>query len=51
MSVYNIHNLTRFFFVPVNGPVILYEYFNCEKLSGHLNLIDGGERSGTFPKL
>ena len=40
MSVYNMHNLTRYCFVPVNGPVILYEYFNCEKLSGHLNLID-----------
>jgi len=40
MSVYNMHNLTRYSFVPVNGPVILYEYFNCEGLSSHLNLID-----------
>jgi len=40
MSVYNMHNLTRYCFIPVNGPVILYEYFNCEKLSEHLNLID-----------
>ena len=40
MSVYNMHNLTRYCFVPVNGPVILYEYFNCERLSSHLNLID-----------
>ncbi|WP_440694006.1 M24 family metallopeptidase [Candidatus Pelagibacter sp. HIMB1695] len=40
MSVYNMHNLTRYCFVPVNGPIILYEYFNCEKLSEHLNLID-----------
>ena len=40
MSVYNMHNLTRYCFVPVNGPVILYEYFNCEILSKHLNLID-----------
>ena len=40
MSVYNMHNLTRYCFVPVNGPVVLYEYFNCEKLSEHLNLID-----------
>ena len=40
MSVYNMHNLTRYCFVPINGPVILYEYFNCEKLSEHLNLID-----------
>lgn len=40
MSVYNMHNLTRYCFVPVNGPVILYEYFNCEELSSHLNLIN-----------
>ena len=40
MSVYNMHNLTRYCFVPVSGPVILYEYFNCEILSKHLNLID-----------
>ena len=40
MSVYNMHNLTRYCFVPVNGPIILYEYFNCEKLSEHLHLID-----------
>ena len=40
MSVYNMHNLTRYCFVPVNGPTILYEYFNCEILSKHLDLID-----------
>ena len=40
MSVYNMHNLTRYCFIPVAGPVILYEYFNCEKLSEHLNLIN-----------
>ena len=40
MSVYNMHNLTRYCFVPVNGPTILYEYFNCEILSKGLNLID-----------
>jgi len=40
MSIYNMHNLTRYCFVPINGPVILYEYFNCERLSSHLTLID-----------
>jgi len=40
MSVYNMHNLTRYCFIPINGPIILYEYFNCEKLSRHLNLIN-----------
>ena len=39
MSVYNMHNLTRYCFVPVNGPTILYEYFNCEILSKHLNFL------------
>ena len=40
MSVFNMHNLSRYCFVPVEGPIILYEYFNCEKLSEHLNLIE-----------
>ena len=40
MSVYNMHNLTRYCFVPIDGPTILYEYFNCEILSKHLDLID-----------
>ena len=40
MSVYNMHNLTRYCFIPVDGPTILYEYFNCEKLSKGLDLID-----------
>ena len=40
MSVYNMHNLTRYCFIPIEGPTILYEYFNCEGLSKHLNLID-----------
>ena len=40
MSVYNMHNLTRYCFIPVNGPTILYEYFNCEKLSEGLTLIN-----------
>jgi Xaa-Pro aminopeptidase len=40
MSIYNMHNLTRYCFIPLNGPVILYEYFNCEGLSSYLDLID-----------
>jgi len=40
MSIHNMHNLNRYCFIPVKGPIILYEYFNCEKLSEHLNLID-----------
>jgi len=40
MSIYNMHNLTRYCFIPIDGPVILYEYFNCEGLSSHLILIN-----------
>ena len=40
MSIHNMHNLNRYCFIPVEGPKILYEYFNCEILSKHLNLID-----------
>ena len=40
MSIHNMHNLNRYCFIPIDGPTILYEYFNCEKLSEHLNLID-----------
>ena len=40
MSVYNMHNLTRYCFIPIDGPIILFEYFNCDGLSSHLNLID-----------
>ena len=40
MIIYNMHNLTRYCFIPVSGPVILYEYFNCEHLAKHLTLID-----------
>ena len=40
MSVYNMHNPTRYCFIPVEGPTILYEYFNCEILSKGLDLID-----------
>ena len=40
MSIFNMHNLDRYCFIPLNGPVILFEYFNCEHLSKHLKLIN-----------
>ena len=40
MSVYNMHSLNRYCFIPVNGSVILFEFFNCEQFSKHLKLID-----------
>jgi len=40
MSIFNMHNLDRYCFIPINGPVILFEYFNCEHLSKHLKLIN-----------
>ncbi len=40
MSIFNMHNLNRYCFIPIDGPVILFEYFNCEHLSKHLKLIN-----------
>ena len=40
MSIFTMHNLHRYCFIPVNGPIILFEFFNCEHLSKHLKLID-----------
>ncbi len=30
MSVFSFHLMTRYVFIPANGPVILFEYPNCE---------------------
>ena len=40
MSIFCMHNLHRYCFVPVNGPVILYEFFKCNHINNHLKLID-----------
>jgi len=40
MQVWCLHNSVRYCFVPLEGPVILFEFHRCEHLSHHLDLID-----------
>ncbi|RVU38515.1 aminopeptidase P family protein [Hwanghaeella grinnelliae] len=40
MQVYSARNPARFVFIPVQGPVVLFEYRACEHLSAHLDTID-----------
>ena len=40
MQLWITHNASRYCFVPAEGPVILFDYANCEHLSSHLSLID-----------
>ena len=36
MQVYSLHNPCRYVYVPVSGPVVLFEFKGCEHLSiGH----------------
>ena len=32
MAVFSFHLMTRYVFIPANGPVILFEYPNCEHI-------------------
>ena len=36
MQVYTARNPARYLFVPVEGPVVLFEYRSCEHLAAHL---------------
>lgn len=41
MQVYSLHNPCRYTFVPVAGPVVLFEFKGCEHLSaGHHNVAE-----------
>jgi len=40
MQVWTGHNAARYAMVFANGPVILWEFHNCDHLSAHLNAID-----------
>ncbi|MEO1194304.1 MAG: Xaa-Pro peptidase family protein [Pseudomonadota bacterium] len=40
MAVWTLHNAARSCFVTAEGPVILYDYHNCEHLSDGLETID-----------
>ena len=33
MSIFTMHNLHRYCFIPVDGPVILYEFFKCNHIN------------------
>lgn len=40
MQVWVAHNLSRACFIPVEGPVVLWEFTGCEHVSDHLPLVD-----------
>ena len=40
MSIFTMHTLARYLFIPLSGPVILFDYPKTEHLSKHLNTID-----------
>jgi Xaa-Pro aminopeptidase len=40
MSLFTMHTLTRYVFIPLSGPVILFDYPKAEHLSEHLNTIN-----------
>jgi Xaa-Pro aminopeptidase len=40
MQLWVMHNAVRYAFVGTQGPVILWDFHNCEHLSWHLDLID-----------
>lgn len=41
MQVYSLHNACRYAFVPVEGPVVLFDFKGCEHLSnGHHNVAE-----------
>jgi Xaa-Pro aminopeptidase len=40
MQIWTMHNAARYCFIATEGPVILFDFHNCEHLSAHLDLID-----------
>lgn len=40
MQVWTMHNLVRYAFVPVDGPVVLFDFHGSAHLSDHLDLVD-----------
>ncbi|MEX2489308.1 MAG: Xaa-Pro peptidase family protein [Pseudomonadales bacterium] len=40
MQVYSLHNPCRYVFVPIEGPVILFEFTLCDHLSKHCPAVD-----------
>jgi len=48
MQVWCTHNAVRYAFVATDGPVILWDFHNCEHLSGHLALVDEVRRGTSW---
>ncbi|MGH6959773.1 MAG: M24 family metallopeptidase [Dongiaceae bacterium] len=40
MAVWTLHNAARYAFVPTEGPIVLFDFHNCEHLSDGLETID-----------
>ena len=40
MQVWTLHNAARYVFVPANGPVVLFDFHNCEFLSEGIETVD-----------
>ena len=40
MAVWTLHNAVRYCFIPTEGPVVLFDFHNCEHLSDDLETID-----------
>lgn len=45
MAVWTLHNAARSCYVPTEGPVVLFDYHNCDHLSEELETIDEIRRS------
>lgn len=48
MQVWTAHNPTRYCFVATDGPVVLFEFHNCEHLSDHAGTVDEVRRASSF---
>ncbi len=40
MQVWTMHNAARYAFVPASGPVVMFDFHNCEHLSAGLGTVD-----------
>jgi len=40
MAVWTAHNAVRYAFIATEGPVVIFDFHNCEFLSEHLDLVD-----------
>ncbi|MFQ5983215.1 MAG: M24 family metallopeptidase [Woeseiaceae bacterium] len=45
MQVWVLHNAVRYVFVPADGPVVLFDFHNCEHLSDGIEAVDEVRRA------